>query len=118
MRACSSFWAVSPWAPALVLKATAECVASLIGVQAWVLDDTGFPKDGKHSPGVKRQYSGTVGKIGNCQIGVSVHAVGAKGTGSLGWALYLPREWCDDPERRGRTKIPEEVEVKTKSVYG
>jgi SRSO17 transposase len=84
------FLAVSPWDPALVVRAVAELVAPAIGVEAWVLDDTGFPKDGKRSPGVKRQYSGTLGKIGNCQIGVSVHAVGAKGTVPLGWALYLP----------------------------
>jgi hypothetical protein len=78
------FLAVSPWDPALVVRAVAELVAPAIGVEAWVLDDTGFPKDGKRSPGVKRQYSGTLGKIGNCQIGVSVHAVGAKGTVPLG----------------------------------
>ena len=77
-----------------------------IDVEAWVLDDTGFPKDGKHSPGVKRQYSGTLGKIGNCQIGVSVHAVGEQGHGAVGWALYLPEEWCDDPERRREGEDP------------
>ena len=87
-------------------------------MQAWVLDDTGFPKDGKHSPGVKRQYSGTLGKIGNCQIGVSVHAVGAKGTVPLGWALYLPEEWCDDPERRGGRRSRPEIEFKTKPRLG
>lgn len=87
------FLADSPWDPASVGRAVAKHVAPAIDVQAWVLDDTGFPKDGKHSPGVKRQYSGTLGKIGNCQIGVSVHAVGAKGTVPLGWALYLPEEW-------------------------
>ena len=108
------FLAVSPWDPALVVRAVAERVAPEIAVQAWVLDDTGFPKDGKHSPGVKRQYSGTLGKIGNCQIGVSVHAVGAKGTIPLGWALYLPEEWCEDPERRRKAKIPEEIGFKTK----
>ena len=90
----------------------------MIDVQAWVLDDTGFPKDGKHSPGVKRQYSGTLGKIGNCQIGVSVHAVGGEGTVPLGWALYLPEEWCEDPERRRRAKIPAEVEFQTKPELG
>ena len=78
----------------------------------------GFPKDGKSSPGVKRQYSGTLGKIGNCQIGVSVHAVGSKGTVPLGWALYLPEEWCADPERRRKAKIPPEVAFKTKIELG
>src|SRR6266566_6817269 len=112
------FLADSPWDPALVVKAVAERVVPAIDVQAWVLDDTGFPKDGKDSPGVKRQYSGTLGKIGNCQIGVSVHAVGGNGTVPLGWALYLPEEWCEDPERRAQAKIPEEVEFKTKPELG
>jgi len=112
------FLAVSPWDPALVVRAVAERVAPAVGVEAWVLDDTGFPKDGKRSPGVKRQYSGTLGKIGNCQIGVSVHAVGAKGTVALGWALYLPEEWCADAERRAKAKIPEAIEFKTKPELG
>jgi SRSO17 transposase len=83
-----------------------------------VLDDTGFPKDGKRSPGVKRQYSGTLGKIGNCEIGVSLHAVGGSGTVPLGWALYLPEDWCDDPERRRRAKVPSDVSFKTKPELG
>ena len=112
------FLAVSPWDPGLVVRAVAERVAPRIAVEAWVLDDTGFPKDGKHSPGVKRQYSGTLGKIGNCQIGVSVHAVGANGTVPLGWALYLPEDWCEDPVRRRTAKIPEEVVFKTKPELG
>src|ERR1039457_3534169 len=112
------FLADSPWDPAVVARAVAERVVSEIDVQAWVLDDTGFPKDGKRSPGVKRQYSGTLGKIGNCQIGVSVHAVGAKGTVPLGWALYLPEEWCEDPERRAAAKVPDEVVFKTKPELG
>ena len=74
----------------------------------------GFVKDGKHSPGVKRQYSGTLGKIGNCQITVSVHAVGERGTLPLGWRLYLPEEWCDDLARRRKAKIPDEVVFQTK----
>src|SRR5271167_3458046 len=113
-----NFLAVSTWDPALVVRAVAERVAPRIDVQAWVLDDTGFPKDGKRSPGVKRQYSGTLGKIGNCQIGVSVHAVGKQGTVPLGWALYLPEEWCQDSERRRRAKIPERVEFQTKPELG
>jgi SRSO17 transposase len=113
-----NFLAVSTWDPALLVRAVAERVAPAIGVQAWVLDDTGFPKDGKHSPGVKRQYTGTLGKIGNCQIGVSVHAVGEQGTVPLGWALYLPEEWCEDPERRRRAKIPQDVEFQTKPELG
>src|SRR6202790_1888997 len=62
------FLADSPWDPGLLVRACAERVAAGLGVIAWVVDDTGVVKDGKHSPGVKRQYSGTLGKIGNCQI--------------------------------------------------
>lgn len=113
-----NFLAVSPWDPAAVVRAVAERVAPEIEVEAWVLDDTGFPKDGKRSPGVKRQYSGTLGKVGNCQVGVSVHAVGAKGTAPLGWALYLPEEWCEDAERRRKAKIPAEISFKTKPELG
>lgn len=117
-QSMQQFLTDSPWDPALVVEAVAERVAREIDVQAWVLDDTGFPKQGKRSPGVKRQYSGTLGKVGNCQIGVSVHAVGKKGTVPLGWALYLPEEWCADKERRRRAKIPDEVVFKTKPELG
>jgi SRSO17 transposase len=117
-QSMQQFLTDSPWNPELVVKAVAERVAGEIDVEAWVLDDTGFPKQGKRSPGVKRQYSGTLGKIGNCQIGVSVHAVGARGTVPLGWALYLPQEWCQDEERRRTAKIPQEVVFKTKPELG
>ena len=113
-QSLQQFLADSPWDPALVVRAVAERVAARIDVEAWVLDDTGFPKDGKDSPGVKRQYSGTLGKTGNCQIGVSVHAAGSKGTVPLGWALYLPEEWCKDAARRRKAKVPEDVVFKTK----
>src|SRR5713226_6399389 len=109
------FLADSPWDPELLVRACAERVAPEIGVTAWVVDDTGIVKDGKHSPGVKRQYSGTLGKIGNCQVAVSVHAVGERGTLPLGWALYLPEEWCADAERRRKAKIPGKVVFQTKS---
>jgi SRSO17 transposase len=113
-QSMQQFLADSPWDPARVVQAVAERVAAVIGVEAWVLDDTGFPKDGKNSPGVKRQYTGTLGKIANCQIGVSVHAVGKTGTVPLGWALYLPEGWCEDAQRRRKAKIPDEVVFKTK----
>lgn len=108
------FLADSPWDPSVLQRAAAERVAPGIEVAAWVVDDTGIPKDGSHSPGVKRQYSGTLGKIGNCQVTVSLHAAGARGTVPLGWALYLPEEWCRDPERRLRAKIPAGVRFQTK----
>jgi SRSO17 transposase len=108
------FVADSPWPAEELVRACAERVTPHLGVVAWVIDDTGFPKCGRRSPGVKRQYSGTLGKIGNCQIGVSLHAVGERGTLPLGWALYLPEEWCSDVERRRRAKIPDGVEFAAK----
>ena len=109
------FLADSPWDAGLLIRACAERVAPVIGVVAWVVDDTGIVKDGKHSPGVKRQYSGTLGKIGNCQVTVSLHAAGMRGTLPLGWRLYLPEEWCADELRRARAKIPATVCFETKS---
>ena len=117
-QSMQQFLTDSPWEAAEVVRAVAERVCPEIEVEAWVLDDTGFPKQGRRSPGVKRQYSGTLGKIGNCQIGVSLHALGKRGTVPLGWALYLPEEWCQEEERRRRAKIPEEVTFKTKPELG
>jgi SRSO17 transposase len=112
------FLADSPWDPAVVDRAVAERVCGVIEPAAWVLDDTGIVKDGKRSPGVKRQYSGTLGKVGNCQIVVSLHAVGAKGTVPLGFRLYLPEDWCEDGERRRAAKVPDDVEFQTKPAIG
>jgi SRSO17 transposase len=117
-QSLQQFLADSPWDPGRLMQAVVERVAPVVGAEAWVLDDTGFPKDGKHSPGVKRQYSGTLGKIGNCQIGVSLHAVSERATLPLGWALYLPEDWCADPERRRKAKIPEHVTFQTKPQLG
>jgi SRSO17 transposase len=117
-QSLQQFLTDSPWDPAAVVRAVAERVCPEIEVEAWVIDDSGFPKQGRRSPGVKRQYSGTLGKTGNCQIGVSVHAAGAKGTTPLGWALYLPEEWCEDAGRRTKAKIPEDLAFKTKPELG
>jgi SRSO17 transposase len=117
-QSLQQFLADSPWDAGRLMAAAAERVAPVVGAEAWVLDDTGFPKDGKKSPGVKRQYSGTLGKIGNCQIGVSLHAVSERATLPLGWALYLPEEWCADAERRRKAKIPEDLAFQTKPQLG
>lgn len=117
-QSLQQFLADSPWDPERVMQAVVERVCPLVDAEAWVLDDTGFPKDGKRSPGVKRQYSGTLGKIGNCQIGVSLHAVSEHATLPLGWALYLPEDWCEDPERRRKAKIPEHVVFQRKPELG
>lgn len=81
---------------------------------AWVIDDTGFPKQGKHSVGVARQYSGSLGKVANCQVAVSLHHVGEMGSTILAWRLYLPESWADDPARRQEVGVPEEVTFKAK----
>jgi len=117
-EALQHFIADSPWNPEVIERAVAERVCAVIEPAAWVLDDTGVPKDGKHSPGVKRQYSGTLGKIGNCQIAVSLHAVSTKGTVPLGFQLYLPEDWCQDPKRRRAAKVPAGVEFQTKPALG
>jgi SRSO17 transposase len=79
-----------------------------------VVDETGFIKRGKHSVGVKRQYSGTAGKVENCQIGTFLSYATTKGHMFLDRRLYLPEEWCNDSERRERAKVPEEVVFQTK----
>jgi len=79
-----------------------------------VVDETGFIKKGKRSVGVKRQYSGTAGKVENCQIGTFLSYATAKGHVFLDRCLYLPEEWCDDAERRVQAKVPEEAVFQTK----
>ena len=99
-EALQHFLADSPWDPQVVQRAVAERVAPEIGVQAWVIDDTGVPKDGKHSPGVKRQYSGTLGKIGNCQIAVVADHRMARRSG-------CPQRLLDlQPARRHHARAP------------
>ena len=81
-------------------------VAELEPESAWVVDDTGFPKQGSHSVGVARQYSGTLGKTANCQVAVSIHLVSENGNAPLGWRLYLPESWAEDEQRRQEAQIP------------
>ena len=79
-----------------------------------VVDETGFLKQGRKSVGVKRQYSGTAGRIENCQVGVFLAYASAKGRAAIDRALYLPQEWCDDPERRAAAGVPPAVAFRTK----
>ena len=83
-------------------------------VVAWVVDDTGFPKKGKHSVGVTRQYCGQVGKQENCRIAVSLSVATWSSSLPVACRLYLPKEWADDAERRKKTEVPEEVQFQTK----
>jgi SRSO17 transposase len=83
-----------------------------------VVDETGFLKKGTKSAGVKRQYSGTAGKVDNCQIGTFLAYVSSRGFTFLDRRLYLPEEWCGDIERRRQAKVPEEVEFRTKPQQG
>jgi SRSO17 transposase len=79
-----------------------------------VVDETGFLKKGQHSVGVKRQYSGTAGKVENCQVGTFLSYVSSRGQVLLDRRLYLPEEWCNDRKRRARAKVPEGVVFQTK----
>src|SRR5487761_250768 len=110
----------STWDYATVRRNVARHFAASQPVEALVVDDTGFPKDGPASPCVARQYSGTLGKIGNCQIGVSVHLVNERASCAADWRLFCPQSWDDHAaadeaaaagirRRRERAAIPDEV---------
>ena len=85
----------STWDHVEVRKRVASWADDFIEPEAYVIDDSGFPKDGSDSAGVARMYSGTLGKVGNCQIGVSVHAVTDTASAAINWALFLPKSWDD-----------------------
>ena len=103
----------SPWDWVPVRRALARRMSSEIGPEVWVIDDTGFPKFGKHSVGVARQYSGGLGKVGNCQVAVSVNAATDRASCALDWRLFLPQEWDEDSEfnqdRRAKAGVPEDL---------
>jgi len=103
----------SPWDERPVRRALARRMSRELSPEAWVIDDTGFPKFGKMSAGVARQYSGTLGKVGNCQIGVSITAATEDASCPLDWRLYIPGEWDEQSEfnlqRRAKAKLPDDV---------
>jgi SRSO17 transposase len=84
------------------------------GIEAWVIDDTGFPKKGSCSVGVSRQYCGIRGKQDNCQVAVSLSIVNTVASIPVAWRLYLPETWVTDPIRRKIAKVPKEIDFQTK----
>ena len=95
-----------PWEPVrrnLALRMDAE-----IEPEVWVIDDTGFPKFGDKSVGVARQYCGALGKVGNCQVGVSISAATPQASCPIDWRLFMPAEWDEDP-RREACRVPEDL---------
>jgi SRSO17 transposase len=105
----------SPWDHHCIRKKLAERMAGeMVPAVAWIVDDTGFPKQGKHSVGVARQYSGTLGKVGNCQIAVSLNLATAEVCMPVGFELYLPKAWTDDPLRMQNAGVPNGYSFKPK----
>jgi SRSO17 transposase len=113
-QALHHFVAVSPWDWRPVRRRLAGRLVDALGPTAWAVDDTGFPKDGSRSVGVQRQYSGTLGKTANCQLGVSVNAVTEQASCPLDWRLFLPESWDEDAERRAACHVPDGVRHRPK----
>jgi SRSO17 transposase len=83
-------------------------------VEAWIIDDTGFPKKGRHSVGVTRQYCGQLGKQDNCQVAVTLSLANHEASLPVAYRLYLPEDWAKDQARRDKAKIPETIAFQTK----
>jgi SRSO17 transposase len=108
----------TPWSDHEVRLKAARYAISAMGarepVQAWIIDDTGFLKQGKHSVGVQRQYTGSAGKTTNCQVAVSLTVATASHHVPIDFALFLPESWTKDAQRRSKARVPAETVFKTK----
>jgi len=119
MRQClHHLVAKAPWSDEVLLEQVRSQVLPAMRKQgpvvAWIVDDTGFPKKGKHSVGVARQYCGQVGKQDNCRVAVSLSAATWSSSLPVAYRLYLPKEWAENAERREKTEVPKEIEFQTK----
>jgi SRSO17 transposase len=112
------FVSAGGWSDEKVLAKISELVVPAITqygpIEVWIIDDTGLPKKGRHSVGVKPQYCGQLGKEANCQVAVSLSIANHFASLPVGYRLYLPKEWADDRARRDRAGVPEEIRFKTK----
>jgi SRSO17 transposase len=113
------FVADAGWSDAAVLGAVCDHVLAAAAKTAGrpevlIIDDTGFPKQGKHSVGVARQYCGQLGKQDNCQVAVSLSLANEHFSVPVGYRMYLPKEWSEDRRRREKAKVPEQIEFATK----
>ncbi len=108
----------APWNDGEMLAEVRRYVLSTMQkhgpVAAWIVDDTGFPKQGKHSVGVARQYCGQIGKHDNCQAAVSLSVSTRDASLPIAWRLYLPEVWCQDPARCRQAGVPQPIEFQTK----
>jgi SRSO17 transposase len=106
------------WSDEKVLAKVRELVLPAIErhgpIDAWIIDDTGFPKQGRHSVGVARQYCGQLGKQDNCQVAVSLSLANRHASLPVAYRLYLPEDWATDSTRRRKTGVPETISFKTK----
>lgn len=119
-RSLQRFLTESPWPDEPVIDQLQAYVGQLLNSSdgVFVLDETGFPKKGKKSVGVARQYCGTLGKVANCQLGVFVAYVSEQGHALVDKRLYLPREWTDDPDRYRAAGVPEAVAYQSIAELG
>src|SRR4028119_2005343 len=110
--------AKAEWDDAALLRTVRDLVLPAIErhgpVRHWIVDDTGFPKKGKHSVGVARQYCGELGKQDNCQVAVSLSVANNQASLPVAYRLYLPEAWAEDPVRRAKAGVPDEVACKTR----
>lgn len=106
------------WSDEKVLAQVREMVLAKMErhgpISAWIIDDTGFPKQGRHSVGVARQYCGQLGKQDNCQVAVSLSIANEHASLPVAYRLYLPQDWSSDPDRRRKAGVPAEIGFKTK----